>query len=93
MGWRFSIKTIYGVIMLTVFLQIGHDFMINFGMTHPGEFDIIYKQMPQIVRQDAFMSTILGADWASSFFPTALQAVRTSLQLLSTNTKTSRWAR
>ena len=61
MGWRFSIKTIYGVLMLTLFLQLGHDFMINFGMTHPGEFDIIYKNMPQIVRKDAFMSTVLGA--------------------------------
>ena len=47
--------------MLTLFLQLGHDFMINFGMAHPGEFDIIYKNMPQIVRKDAFMSTVLGA--------------------------------
>ena len=61
MGWRFSIKTIYSVFVLTMFLQLGQQLMLNFGAAHPGEFAIIYKGMPQIVKNDAFMSTILGA--------------------------------
>lgn len=67
LGWRFMVKTIYAVVVLTAFIQFGHDIMVEFGKTHTREllgeqgFDIVNQGMPQIVRNDAFMSAILGA--------------------------------
>ncbi len=67
LGWRFMVKTIYAVVVMTLFIQVGHDLMVSFGQSHTHAllgaqgFDIAYNGMPQIVRNDAFMSTILGA--------------------------------
>lgn len=67
LGWRFMVKTIFAVAVLTLFIQVGHDLMVSFGKTHSQEllgeqgFKIVYNGMPQIVRDDAFMSTILGS--------------------------------
>lgn len=61
LGWRFCIKTIYGVIVLSLLFEIVHDLCIYYASIHPGEFVLSPKGMPQFVRNDAFMSTILGA--------------------------------
>lgn len=61
LGWRFCIKTIYAVVVLTFLLQAVHDGAMSYAAAHPGEFVAGAQGMPQIVRNDAFMSTILGA--------------------------------
>lgn len=61
LGWKFSIKTIYAVVMLTFFLESMRHVLMAYGAAHPGEFVISPNGLPQIVKDDIFMSTIIGA--------------------------------
>ena len=60
LGWRFCIKTIYAVITLTIFLEVVRYAMMAYGAAHP-ELTQSPQGLPQIVHNDAFMSSILGA--------------------------------
>ena len=61
LGLRFCIKTIYAVIVLTVLLDLVQKFMLHYGAVHSAEFVLSPKGFPQIVKNDAFMSSLLGA--------------------------------
>ena len=63
LGWRFCLKTIYAVFMLTFLLGIVQEIMIHLGLTHPDMFPDINPRshLPQVVQGNAFMSCILGA--------------------------------
>ena len=61
LGWRFCLKTIYAVIVLTVLLDLVQKFMLHYGAVHSAEFVLSPKGFPQIVKNDAFMSSLLGA--------------------------------
>ncbi|MCH5181521.1 MAG: YitT family protein [Prevotellaceae bacterium] len=62
LGWRFCIKTIYAVLMLTLLLGVTKAIMQWVG-TQPslGHFALSSHGLPQIVPHDMFMSCILGA--------------------------------
>ncbi|MBR1838871.1 MAG: YitT family protein [Bacteroidaceae bacterium] len=60
LGWRFCIKTIYAVITLTIFLEMMRYAMMGYAQTHT-ELVTSPQGLPQIVKNDAFMSCILGA--------------------------------
>ena len=62
LGWKFCMKTIYAVFMLTFLLGFVKEVMMWYAEQNPG----IYHQLaanypPQIVQDNAFMSCILGA--------------------------------
>lgn len=61
LGWKFCVKTIYAVFMLTFLLGFVKELTIQFAQMHPQEFVLSKQGMPQIVRDNAFMSCILGA--------------------------------
>lgn len=61
LGWRFCIKTIYAVVVLTFLLEIVRQWLASYGASHADEFVLSPNGMPQIVKDNAFMSTILGA--------------------------------
>lgn len=60
LGWRFCIKTIYAVVVLAVLLEVLRQGLMIYGAAHP-ELTLSPQGLPQIVKDDAFMSTILGA--------------------------------
>lgn len=61
LGWRFCIKTIYAVVVLTILLEVVRQFLVYYGQAHYPEFELSPNNMPQIVKGNAFMSAILGA--------------------------------
>lgn len=61
LGWRFCVKTIYAVVVLTFLLELVRQGLAAYGASHAGEFTLSPNGMPQIVKDNAFMSTILGA--------------------------------
>lgn len=62
LGWRFCVKTIYAVFMLSFLIRVTTEVMVYVGQTRPDEFFInATSNLPQIVRENAFMSSILGA--------------------------------
>lgn len=60
LGLRFCIKTIYAVVTLTIFLEVVRHGMTAYGAAHT-ELTLSPQHLPQIVKDDAFMSSILGA--------------------------------
>ena len=60
LGWKFCIKTIYAVCMLTFLLFITREVMLQVAATHP-ELTRSQQGMPQLVKDGMFMSCILGA--------------------------------
>ncbi|MBP3227480.1 MAG: YitT family protein [Bacteroidaceae bacterium] len=60
LGWKFCVKTIYAVVTLTVLLEVVRHGMLYYASLHP---DLVTSPqgLPQIVKDDAFMSSILGA--------------------------------
>ncbi len=60
LGWRFCIKTIYAVIVLTFLLEFFRRGLMAYGAAHP-ELTLSPQGLPQIVQDDAFMSAIIGA--------------------------------
>lgn len=63
LGWRFCLKTIYAVVVLTILLDLIREGVIYYASIHPGEFVLSPNGLPQFVKNDAFMSTILGASF------------------------------
>lgn len=61
LGWRFCVKTIYAVVVLTLLFQISAEVLQAYGKAHADEFVLSPQGFPQFVKNDAFMSTILGA--------------------------------
>ena len=63
LGWRFCLKTIYAVFMLTFLLGLVQEVMIYWGQTRPDMFPDVnpHSHLPQVVQVNAFMSCILGA--------------------------------
>lgn len=61
LGWKFCVKTIYAVVALTFILEACRQGFAAYGASHASEFVLSPNGMPQIVKNDAFMSTILGA--------------------------------
>lgn len=61
LGWKFCVKTIYAVFMLTFLLGFVKEVMIAYGELHPELMRIAAHYPPQIVQNNIFMSCILGA--------------------------------
>lgn len=63
LGWKFCVKTIYAVFMLTFLLGVVQEVMINLGQSRPDMFANINPNslLPQVVDNNAFMSCIIGA--------------------------------
>ncbi len=63
LGWRFCLKTIYAVFMLSFLLAATQQVMIHLGSLHPDLFPDInpHSRLPMVVQGNAFMSCILGA--------------------------------
>lgn len=59
LGWKFCIKTIYAVFMLTFFLGLAREIVLEYAAQHP-ELPVSPQGMPQFVGE-AFMSCIIGA--------------------------------
>lgn len=60
LGWKFCIKTIYAVFMLTFLLAAVKEVMVYVGTTHP-ELTQSEAGIPQLVENGMFMSCIIGA--------------------------------
>ena len=63
LGWRFCVKSIYAVFMLTFLLGMVQEVMIYWATNNPGLFPAINAKsgLPQVVKDNAFMSCIIGA--------------------------------
>lgn len=63
LGWKFCIKTIYAVFMLTFLLGACQEVMRYVGTVHPEAFAHInpHSGLPQVVNNNIFLSCILGA--------------------------------
>lgn len=62
LGWKFCVKTIYAVFLLTFLLGITQEIMKEVALTHPDMFYVNPKSgLPQVVKDNIFMSCILGA--------------------------------
>ncbi len=61
LGWKFCVKTIYAVFMLTFLLAASQELMLWVAETHPGQYDLSNQGLPQIVKDNMFMSCILAA--------------------------------
>ena len=64
LGWRFCLKTIYAVFMLTLLLSMVQEVMIHLGETRPDLFNNAINPrsgLPCVVKDNIFMSCILGA--------------------------------
>lgn len=62
LGWRFCLKTIYAVFMLSFLIFLTTKVMVYMGEMRPDEFYINpNSHLPQVVRNNSFMSCILGA--------------------------------
>lgn len=61
LGWKFCVKTIYAVFMLTFLLGFIKEVMIYYGSFHPELTCVGPGYPPQIVQDNIFLSCILGA--------------------------------
>lgn len=61
LGWKFCVKTIYAVFMLTFLLGFVKEVMIHYGTLHPELATLGAGYPPQIVKDNIFLSCILGA--------------------------------
>lgn len=63
LGWRFCVKTIYAVFMLTFLLAAVQEVMRELGAVHPEWFSVINARsgLPQVVNDNIFLSCIIGA--------------------------------
>lgn len=59
LGWKFCVKTIYAVCVLTILLSVGKDVSLQYAAAHP-ELATSPQGLPQYL-PDAFMSCIFGA--------------------------------
>lgn len=62
LGWKFCMKTIYAVFMLTFLLGFVKEVMIHYAAMHPGVYDQLAAHYPpQVIHDNPFMSCVLGA--------------------------------
>lgn len=63
LGWRFCVKTIYAVFMLTFLLGAAQEVMRYFGVHSPESFAFINPRsgLPQVVDNNILLSCIIGA--------------------------------
>ena len=61
LGWRFCVKTIYAVFMLSFLLAMAKEIMTYVAVANPGMYDVSRQGLPQLVRNGMFMSCVLGA--------------------------------
>lgn len=63
LGWRFCVKTIYAVFMLTFLLGMVQEVMAHLAAASPEMFPYVNPNsgLPQVIKDNAFMSCILGA--------------------------------
>lgn len=62
LGWKFCMKTIYAVFMLTFLLGFVKEFMLYYAASHPGVYDqLAANYPPQVIHNNPFMSCVLGA--------------------------------
>lgn len=61
LGWKFCVKTIYAVFMLTFLLGAVKEVMIYYGTMHPELVTLYDGYPPQLVKDNIFLSCILGA--------------------------------
>lgn len=74
LGWKFSIKTIYAVGMLSFFLGIAEPLMRNYGIANPAVYEMVngvrtlvagYEQsgngLPMLLGEQSFMACVMGA--------------------------------
>lgn len=61
LGWKFCLKTIYAVFVLTFLLGFVKEMMILYGSAHPELVTLAQGYPPQIVQNNIFLSCILGA--------------------------------
>lgn len=61
LGWKFCVKTIYAVFALTFLLAAAKEVMVSVGSAPGANFDLSPQGLPQLVKNEMFMSCILGA--------------------------------
>ena len=61
LGWKFCVKTIYGVVMLTIILAVMQDLMINYGAEHANMYEISPQHLPKLLGTQSFMACVIGA--------------------------------
>ena len=61
LGWKFCVKTIYGVVMLTIILAVMQDIMINYGLSHTDLYELSPQQLPRLLGGQSFMACVIGA--------------------------------
>jgi uncharacterized membrane-anchored protein YitT (DUF2179 family) len=61
LGWKFCVKTIYAVFMLTFLLGVAQEIMLMVAKNRPDEFVLSAQGLPQVVKDNMFLSCILGA--------------------------------
>lgn len=61
LGWKFCIKTIYAVFMLSFLLGVMQEVLLNVAANHPGDYVLSGQGLPQIVKDDMLLSCIIGA--------------------------------
>ncbi len=60
LGWRFCLKTIFGVFGLTFFIGLGQEVIYWYGTMHP-ELQQSAQGLPQLLGDQAFMACVIGA--------------------------------
>ncbi len=60
LGWRFCLKTIFGVFGLTFFIGLGQEAIYIYGTMHP-ELAQSAQGLPQLLGDQAFMACVIGA--------------------------------
>jgi len=61
LGWKFCVKTIFAVFMLSFLLGVMQQVMLNVAATHAGQYVLSGQGLPQIVHDDMLLSCIIGA--------------------------------
>lgn len=61
LGWKFCVKTIYGVVVLTVILAVMQDIMVNYGASHTDIYTLSPQHLPKLLGGQSFMACVIGA--------------------------------
>ena len=63
LGWRFCVKTVFAVFVLTLLLGLAQDFMRNLAANNPDMFQSVNpkSKLPHVVYNNPFMSCLLAA--------------------------------
>lgn len=61
LGWKFCVKTIYAVFMLSFLLGVMQEVMLHVAANHPNDYVLSGQGLPQIVKNDMLLSCIIGA--------------------------------